>query len=86
MDSNSQNRRAINLANEIQSLVKQNDPASLKQASILSKKLTTALDAPEDTAVQLSFMVRLNFEYIDSVYLVVLTRLAPPSALHTTSH
>jgi hypothetical protein len=50
--------KAAVLIEEIQLLLKQNDPASRKQASVLSKLLTTTLETPEDTAVQLSFMVR----------------------------
>jgi hypothetical protein len=52
--------KAAVLIEEIQLLLKQNDPASRKQASVLSKVLTTTLEIPEDMAVQLSFMVRID--------------------------
>jgi hypothetical protein len=52
--------KAAVLIEEIQLLLKKNDPASRKQASVLSKLLTTTLETPEDTAVQLSFMVRIE--------------------------
>ncbi|EPE28348.1 S-adenosyl-L-methionine-dependent methyltransferase [Glarea lozoyensis ATCC 20868] len=47
---------ATRVTNEIQSLLAKNDAASLKQAALLSRVLPLLLEAPEDTAVQLSFM------------------------------
>lgn len=50
-------KTSMDLIGEIETLLKKNDGGSRKQAAQLSRALTLELETPEDTAVQLSFMV-----------------------------
>lgn len=52
-----QRRKTSDLLCEIENLLEKNDGVSRKQAAQLSRVLTLELETPEDTAVQLSFMV-----------------------------
>jgi len=75
------------LINEIQTLLKKNDAGSRKQAAALSRSLTIALETPEDTAVQISFMVRsINPCYFTHLLTFGSSNLASPSLMCEISY
>ncbi|TVY78372.1 O-methyltransferase asqD [Lachnellula suecica] len=63
----------LELISEIQTLLTRNDAASRKHAAARSRALTTALETPEETAVQISFMVLCTRLAIDLRLFIIVT-------------